>query len=113
MLNAVFNDNEKLQLLDNFYAIADAKNWHPNHTPKNLAAALSVEAGELLALFQWSDDKGFDTIVESKNAVAQEMADIAIYLLVLADKAGIDLGVAMLEKSQHNAARFLSSHSEN
>lgn len=100
------------EILATFYKIADAQDWHSHHTPKNLATAVAIEAAELLAEFQWLTDE--ESIALAKDAqaltrVSNEIADVTLYLTVLADKLGIDLDEAIANKSRDNAARFLPS----
>ena len=86
---------------------ADERDWGQFHSPKNLAAALIVEAGELLEHFQWlTDDQSRSLTVTERDAVADEAADVLIYLIQFANKADIDLLAAARRKLQVNAARF-------
>jgi NTP pyrophosphatase (non-canonical NTP hydrolase) len=77
------------------------RDWHRFHTSRNLAAQLSVEAGELLECYAWSEH-GQST----RGNVKHELADVLIYLVMLADAEGVDLIGAALEKIAHNAARY-------
>lgn len=95
-------------LLQQFNAIADARGWRPLQTPRNLAAALAVEAGELLALFQWQRD-GDPVTPAQTSAAAAEAADVLLYLVAFCDRAGIDLARAVHEKQAANARRFLDA----
>ena len=80
-------------------AFAEARDWRRYHSPRNLAMALSVEAGELLELFLWSSDDGPQPLrPERAPKVADEAADVLICLLNLCDRAGVDLGAAVLAK---------------
>ena len=80
-------------------AFADARDWGRFHQPRNLAMAVSVEAGELLELFLWSEDGGPQPAQESRAPrVAEEAADVLMCLLNLCDRAGIDLEAALLAK---------------
>ena len=86
---------------------AAERDWEQFHTPKNLAAALSVEAAELLEPFQWlvkgeKDELGPDKL----NDVRFEMADVLAYLIQLADKLDVDLVQALLEKIELNRAKY-------
>ena len=88
---------------------ASARSWEPYHTPKNLAMALSGEVGELTALFQWltpeeSDDWRADPELEAQ--VLDEIADVTLYLLQLADRLGVDLEAAAHAKIDRNERRF-------
>lgn len=86
---------------------ARERDWERFHSPKNLAAALCVEAGELLEHFQWVSEEGSRSLEAAKRAeVAKEVADVFIYLLQLDDKLEIDLlGSAQL-KIQENSAKY-------
>src|SRR2546426_4746293 len=74
---------------------ASARDWEQFHSPKNLAMALAGEAGELLEIFQWlSEVQSSDLNDEDRDRVAEEMADIQIYLLRLADVLALSLPAA-------------------
>ena len=86
---------------------AAERDWEQFHTPKNLAMALAGEAGELLAEFQWlTPEESANLTVEQRAAVAEEMADVLIYLCRLADVSGIDLLPAAAAKLEANRARY-------
>ena len=88
---------------------ADARDWEQFHAPKNLAAALSVEAAELLEIFQWLDEAQSRAIGPGHplhDRVAEEIADVQIYLLRLADKVGVDLDAAVRRKITHNEEKY-------
>ncbi|QDI04282.1 MULTISPECIES: nucleotide pyrophosphohydrolase [Xanthomonas translucens group] len=88
-------------------AFADAREWGKFHTPRNLAAALSVEASELLEHFQWLTDEQSRQLSDDKKAqVGSEVADVLLYLLQLCDKLGIDPIEAARQKMQVNAAKY-------
>jgi NTP pyrophosphatase (non-canonical NTP hydrolase) len=77
-------------------AFVEARDWQRFHSPRNLAMALSVEAGELLELFLWSSDEGPQPLAPARAPkVADEAADVLICLLNLCDRAGIDLPAAV------------------
>ncbi|MEP7067591.1 MAG: nucleotide pyrophosphohydrolase [Usitatibacter sp.] len=70
---------------------AAARDWDPFHSPKNLAMALSAEAGELLEVFQWLTEEESRTLTaQAKAAAADEIADVLLYLIRIADKVGVD-----------------------
>ena len=76
----------------------DERNWKQFHNPKDLAISLSLEAAELLECFQWS---GEDTEVAGKTAaMKEELSDVVIYALLLADRLGLDHDAAVREKIQ-------------
>ncbi len=83
------------------------RDWGQYHSPRNVAMAVSVEAGELLELFLWSTDDGPQPAVETRNAaVADEIADVAICLLNLCEMTGVDLTTAIRQKLKQNALRY-------
>ena len=88
---------------------SNERNWQKYHSPKNLSMALSVEASELLEIFQWltleeSQDK--NNIAFRKKDVQDELADILTYLLMLADALGINLEEAIQQKISENAKKY-------
>jgi NTP pyrophosphatase (non-canonical NTP hydrolase) len=84
-----------------------ARDWGRYHSPRNLAMAVSVEAGELLELFLWSADDGPQPPVAAREPrVAEEAADVLISLLNLCEAAGIDLAAAVDAKIARNEARY-------
>ncbi len=86
---------------------ASERNWDKYHTPKNLSMALSVEASELVEIFQWltqEESKNIDS--KDIQSVKDEVADILIYLVRIADKLDIDLEEAILEKIKKNADKY-------
>lgn len=86
---------------------ADERDWQQYHTPKNLAAALVVETGELLEHFQWlTQDESARLSAGKKQEVAHEMADVFIYLTRLADRLDIDLLQAAGDKMILNSKKY-------
>lgn len=87
---------------------SEERGWLRFHTPKNLATALSVEASELVEIFQWMTDAESGSVMETSEAehVRQEMADVFIYLLRLADRLDVDLECAVEAKVTDNALRY-------
>jgi dCTP diphosphatase len=86
-----------------------SRGWSEFHNPKNLAMALSAEAGELLSIFQWMTPPEADSIGSDDEALRDELADVAIYLISLAERVGVDLPAAVAEKLQRNEGRFPSA----
>jgi NTP pyrophosphatase (non-canonical NTP hydrolase) len=85
----------------------DERDWLQFHDPKSLAASISIEAAELLELFQWlSADESRRYALEHRERVSEEIADVAIYLIELADVAGIDLAQAIEAKLAKNAVKY-------
>ncbi len=88
-------------------AFAAEREWDQFHSPRNLAAALSVEASEVLEHFQWKTDEQSRSLGrEQKEEVAMELADVFIYLVRLADRLDVDLLHAAREKMQINARKY-------
>lgn len=85
---------------------ANERQWGPYHSPKNLASALVVEAGELLEHFQWlTEAQSRELTPEQKQAVAHEMADVLLYLVQLSTAVGVDLMAAAQDKIVLNAKK--------
>lgn len=86
---------------------AAARDWQQFHTPKNLAIALAVEAAELLEHFQWSTPEQSTRLdARRKRAVADEIADVLLYLIRLADRLEIDPLAAARRKTRKNARKY-------
>ena len=95
------------QLAQSLQQFADARDWGPFHSPKNLASALVVEAGELLEHFQWmTEAQSRSLTADKKQAVAHEMADVLLYLVQLSSALGVDLMAAAHQKMAINAQRY-------
>lgn len=85
-------------------AFRDDRDWTQFHNPKDLAVSISLEAAELLEIFQWS---GTDLEVEKKcNQAKEELADVAIYCIYMAEALGVDLPEAISEKIDKNAVKY-------
>ena len=83
------------------------RDWDRFHTPKNVAAALAVEAAELLEVFTWLTGEESSRLAEGERAHAgEEIADVLIYALRLADLLGIDVEEAVDAKLRRNAERY-------
>jgi len=90
-------------------AFADARDWEQFHTPKNLSMAVAGEAGELVAEFQWltADQSMRSNMSDEKlRDVELEIADVAIYLIRLADVLGVDVSEVVRKKLAINETRF-------
>ncbi|MBU6248898.1 MAG: nucleotide pyrophosphohydrolase [Xanthomonadaceae bacterium] len=100
--------NDEIQALQAaLRAFADEREWEQFHSPKNLATALSVEAAELLEHFQWLTEEQSRSLPDVKrDAVAEEVADVFLYLLQLSDKLGIEPLDAARKKLQLNALKY-------
>ncbi|MDT3678654.1 MAG: nucleotide pyrophosphohydrolase [Burkholderiaceae bacterium] len=90
--------------LDQF---AQERDWQRFHSPKNLASALVVESGELLEHFQWMTEEQSRALApEKRSAVADEVADVLLYLIQLSSALGIDPVEAARDKLKRNALRY-------
>lgn len=85
------------------------RGWQKFHTPKNLAMALAGEAGEVLELFQWRTEAESFAIMDDQRtaeAVRDELADVLMYTLRIADILGVDMDAAVRAKRRKNAAKY-------
>ncbi|MEU0943225.1 nucleotide pyrophosphohydrolase [Streptomyces canus] len=88
---------------------AAARDWQQYHTPKNLVAALSVEASELVEIFQWLTPEESTRVMDdpdSAHRVTDEIADVLAYLLQLCEVLGVDPLTALNAKIDRNERRF-------
>jgi dCTP diphosphatase len=88
---------------------ARARDWEQFHTPKNLAVSIAIEAAELLEIFQWLSDAQASQITKSTRTmrlIQEEMADVFVYLIRLADILGIDLTEAAARKIARNSRKY-------
>ncbi len=82
----------------------DEREWAQFHNPKDLAISLSLEAAELLEVFQWSGD---DLICDGKlDKIKEELADVLCYSILMADRCGLDMDEIIREKMKKNAAKY-------
>ena len=83
------------------------RDWDQFHSPKNLVMALSAEVGELIEHFQWLTEKQSESIEANKlNEIQEEIADVEIYLIRLADKLGINIQEAVVSKIEQNEHKY-------
>lgn len=104
---------QSVQLIDlteinrEFRVIAAANDWQAYHNPKNLAAAIAVEASELLAEFQWlTPDESSHLNTQQQSQVADEVADVIMYLTELCAQLNINMVDALQSKIEKNKHRF-------
>jgi NTP pyrophosphatase (non-canonical NTP hydrolase) len=103
--STALNDLERLR--DALRDFAAAREWDQFHSPKNLAMALSAEAGELLETFQWlTEAQSRNPSPEALAAAGEEIADVLLYLIRLCDQLGIDPIAAADQKLLANAAKY-------
>ncbi len=88
----------------------DARDWKQFHSLKNLLLSLALEAAEALELAQWKTDEELDAQLAAdatlKTRLEEECADVLLYLLLIAEKAGIDLAEAAARKIELNARKY-------
>ena len=97
------------ELTERLRAFRHARDWEQYHTPKNLVMALSGETGELISLFQWlTPDESTRVMADPEQAVKvkDELADVLLYLVQLADTLGVDLAKEAHAKIDRNEHRF-------
>jgi NTP pyrophosphatase (non-canonical NTP hydrolase) len=85
----------------------DERDWKQFHSPRNLAASVSIEAAELLEVFQWSSDESLEADIAARRTdLERELADILIHCLLLAHDTGVDPESAIDAKLAENAAKY-------
>ncbi len=97
------------ELTEMTVAFRDARNWEQFHTVKNFLVSLNLEASELLELIQWKDDATVEEESisdEFRERLAEECADIFLYLLLICRTAGINLADAAEMKIKHNSEKY-------
>jgi dCTP diphosphatase len=101
------DQSDLLMLRDKLRAFTEARDWDQFHSPKNLSMALMVEVAELMEHFQWlTEAQSGNLATEKKTVVAEELADILLYLVRLSDKLDVDLLDAALHKLEKNAVKY-------
>ncbi len=99
--------NDLEQLRERLRAFTAARDWEQFHNPKNLSMALIAEAGELVEHFQWlTAAESAALSAEQREEVALELADVLLYLVMLADELDIDLTEAANRKIARNEQRY-------
>ncbi|WP_066638553.1 nucleotide pyrophosphohydrolase [Desulfolucanica intricata] len=101
MLDKKTNIQELKDLVEDF---VKERHWNQFHSPKNISMSIAIEAAELMELFQWSGEEDLDGI--QANRVREELADVVIYCLSMANATGIDLAAAVREKVKANAEKY-------
>ncbi len=92
-------------LVDELMHFRAERDWAQFHTPRNLAISLSLEAGEVLELFQWDDRQG-EALDKIMPQLRDEVADVATYLTYLCADLGIDLDAAIRSKMLKNREKY-------
>lgn len=94
----------KQETIDQVLKFRDDRNWRQFHNPKDLAISISLEASELLEIFQWSAE---DVRCEDKmDRIREELADVLNYCILMADACGLDLDEIIQEKVRKNAEKY-------
>lgn len=94
----------KKETIDKVLKFRDDRNWKQFHNPKDLAISISLEAAELLEVFQWSAD---DTVFEDKkDKIREELADVLNYCVLMADACGLDMDEIIVEKISKNEEKY-------
>ena len=87
----------------------DERDWDQFHTPKDVAVSLSIEAAELLEQFQWRSPAEIEALLnedEYRQAIRDEIADILLYLVIIARRLDVDIVQAALDKLERNRERY-------
>jgi NTP pyrophosphatase (non-canonical NTP hydrolase) len=89
-------------------SFAVERDWQQFHSPKNLAMAVAAESGELLELFIWCSCDESDILAQTarRNALGDELSDIVIYCMAMANRAGIDVADSVRAKMAKNAEKY-------
>lgn len=96
-----------LTVLEKIKKFRDEREWAPFHNHKDMAISVLLEAAELLEHFQWKNPQEVANVTQTeKTEIEEEIADVFIYLLELADNLGIDLISAAERKIQKNEAKY-------
>ena len=102
-------DTTLQQLKDLVAAFRDERDWAQFHNPKDLAVSISIEAAELLELFQWKGEDEVERITDDpewQERLREEVADIVVYCLNMSDTVGVDLSEAIIEKLRKNSEKY-------
>ncbi len=94
------------ELTENVVAFRNARNWKQFHNPKDLAISISLEASELLEVFQWS---GSDTEADTEKKIRkikEELADVLIYSLLMGNDLGLDISEIVNNKIEENNRKY-------
>jgi len=95
------------ELKERLRAFVAERDWEQFHSPKNLSMALAVEAAELVELFQWlTEEESAAPDATRRRRAAEELADVLVYLVRIADRLDIDLLQAAGEKLEQNALKY-------
>ena len=96
--------SELEELREKILNFRDERNWQQFHNPKDLALSLSLEASELLELFQWKTSE--EAVDMNLERMKEELADVLIYAILFANETGMDLNSVVQEKLHKNAMNY-------
>ncbi len=92
------------ETMDIVTGFRDEREWAQFHNPKDLALSISLEAAELLEVFQWSGD---DLVCEGKlDKIREELADVLCYSILMADRLSLDMDEIIRQKMEKNRAKY-------
>lgn len=96
------------QLKDLVASFTKERNWEEFHNPKNLSMSIAIEASELMEIFQWLSEEESWKVMEGSEAthLKEELADVIIYCLSLANQLDIDVSRAIEDKAEKNARKY-------
>jgi len=103
------SDTTLRHLRDEVRNFVQERDWEQYHSPKNLGMSIAIEAAEIMEHFQWySNEESIELVKETatRKLVADELADVIIYCLLLANQADIDISSAVRNKLERNKARY-------
>jgi dCTP diphosphatase len=102
-------DDRLEMLLEEVRRFSSEREWQRFHDPKNLSMLIASEAGELMALFRWVDNQAADAFATdegNREKIAAEIADVAISVLLMVDRMGLDLVAAVRHKLEVNRRNY-------
>lgn len=105
------SDNELsiFELRKKIAVFISEREWEKFHTPKNLAESISIEAAELLEIFQWvesAESRRYAQRKENRERICEELADVVIYCLNMANTMDIDLSDSVINKIEKNTKKY-------
>ena len=96
------------ETIDQVLKFRDDRNWKQFHNPKDLAISISLEAAELLEIFQWSGEDVY--CKEKMDQIREELADVLNYSILMADACGLDLDEIIRDKVKKNNEKYRLEH---
>lgn len=100
------------ELKDKVSTFVKERNWEKFHNPKNLSMSIAIEASELMEIFQWLSIEESINIMDSLEAehLKEELADVIIYCISLANQLNIDISTAIIDKIKKNSVKYPASN---